>query len=393
MAGTIIAGAVKPKITQGVTFFLAAKSDDAEIRQLLRETAMNGEVQLSLEREPDFFEDIPYLGEQKTTVIAREGNRLVCVGSCSIRSRFVNGKPQRVGYLTGLRLNAKSAGRFDVLRRGYRFFSELQKSEQADCYFTSIAEGNERAIQFLERGLPGMPVYKFLCGFATLLIPVPRGVKGQSKANAKSQFFTGGNGWQISPGQEQDVAELCAGLNSQAHDYQLSPCWTPDNIAALKHLGLGLKDFCIVRENQRMIACAAVWDQRSFKQTVVRGYSRRLAFIRPWINAAAFMAGRPGMPSVGLTLAHAPVCHLMVAEDQPAILVALIKELFLKAASKQIEFLTLGFAAGDPRLQTVLSNFPHHQYKSRLYTVRWPGTDRAEPSPIDGRLSPEVALL
>src|SRR5262245_23014681 len=107
-------------------FDIAGPADGGEIRRLLRENPMSGRISISLEREPDYFADAYLPGEAKQTVIARENGRAVCVGSCTVRQRFVNGEPARIGYLGGLRLDAPQAGRFDIVRRGYEFFRELQ---------------------------------------------------------------------------------------------------------------------------------------------------------------------------------------------------------------------------------------------------------------------------
>jgi len=82
-----------------------------------------------------------------------------------------------------LRLDAAYAGRFDILRRGYQFFRELQADAPADFYFTSIAADNERARRLLERGLPSMPRYEFIGEFVTVLLRSAR----RSPARAKSR--------------------------------------------------------------------------------------------------------------------------------------------------------------------------------------------------------------
>lgn len=158
-----------------VQFAEATPADDSAIRRLLRETAMRGGISLSLEREPNYFVDANVPRELKQTIIAREREKIVCVGSCVTRYLFVNGKPHRVGYLGGLRLAAAHAGRFDIVRRGYQFFVELQSNNPADFYFTSIASDNVRARAFLERSAPGLPNYEFLADYATLIIPSRRG--------------------------------------------------------------------------------------------------------------------------------------------------------------------------------------------------------------------------
>jgi hypothetical protein len=242
-------------------FSPASRADDADIRHLLRESPMAGRIALSLEREPDYFADNG-LAEVKQTVVAREQGRVVCVGSCAIRRRFVNGQPRRVGYLGGLRLDASVAGRFDILRRGYQFFHELQAVAPADFYFTSIAADNERARQFLERGLPGMPAYEFIGEFATLLLPV------------KHRYSTGRdptNPWRC-VGPETDAAQLTELLNHHAPLRQLTPCWDAAELTSLAPLGLCPTDFHVIRRaDNRLAACAALWDQRGFKQAVIRG--------------------------------------------------------------------------------------------------------------------------
>src|SRR5258706_898476 len=174
MAGTALACELTGSPARRIHFALATEADDDDIRRLLRENPMSGQITISLEREPSYFFEERHLLAERQTIVARENDRVVCVGSCSFRPRFVNGQPQRVGYLGGLRLDAKLAGRFDILRRGYRFFRELQPHHDREAYFTSIAADNERAIQLLERGLPGMPSYKHLGEFVTLLISVRR---------------------------------------------------------------------------------------------------------------------------------------------------------------------------------------------------------------------------
>src|SRR5262245_40623147 len=125
MARAVLERELTPR-KAGVRFELASDADDAAIRRILRENPMPGRIALSLEREPDYFAESKMPGVVRQTILAREGNRVVCVGSCAVRLRFVNGAPKRVGYLGGLRLDAAAAGRFDILRRGYEFFRELQ---------------------------------------------------------------------------------------------------------------------------------------------------------------------------------------------------------------------------------------------------------------------------
>src|ERR1041385_1087841 len=170
MAGHLLERELTTAPARRVRFSVATRADDADIRRLLRDNPMPGQISLSLEREPDYFADAALPEEERQTIVARMGGGIVCLGSCALRQRFVNGRPRRVGYLGGLRLDASVAGRFDILRRGYQFFRELQTDAPAAFYFTSIAADNHRAQKFLERGLAGMPAYEFIGEFVALLL-------------------------------------------------------------------------------------------------------------------------------------------------------------------------------------------------------------------------------
>ncbi|MGP8200778.1 MAG: hypothetical protein ACLQU4_14885 [Limisphaerales bacterium] len=344
---------------------------------MFRENPMPGEISLSFEHEPNYFADADLPEQTKQTIVAREEGRVVCAGYCSIRQRFVNGTPRRVGYLGGLRLCSGQAGRFDILRRGYEFFRTLQSDSPADFYFTSIASDNHPARRFLERGLPGMPAYEFIGEFVTLLLPARHRPATSNRAAA------------LTPAAE----ELITLFNEYGCRQQFAPCWSNAELTALKPLGLRESDFCFVRQRGQIVACAALWDQRVFKQTVIRGYTLRLALLRPALNLTARITGGTRLPAVGQTLANVFVSHLSVAPDESDALIALTAELRSLAAQRQIELLTFGFAANDPRLATLRRSFRVREYHTRLYVVRWPGTGGTA-GDLDARiLAPETALL
>jgi hypothetical protein len=384
MAGAVFDRELSTARKGRIRFDVARRTDDDEIRRLLRENPMPGQITISLEREPHYFADAELPGETKQTIVARDGERLVCVGCCTIRQRFVGGEARRVGYLGGLRLDAKCAGRFDIVRRGYEFFRELQTEAPADFYFTSIAADNERARKLLERGVTKMPRYESLGEFVTLLLPA-----SFSRWFGKASVSRMNQDAATPP----DMVELATRLNEHNQAYQFAPCWSGAELGALGRLGLKSSDFCGVCEKRRLLGFGALWDQRNFKQTVIRGYSHRLAAARPLINSIARIIGAPQLPAVGRELANAFGSHLAIRPEEPNALIQLVANLRAMACERGLEFLTLGYAASDPRLTTVCGNFRYRHYRSRLYVVHWPEIGGATRK-LDARmLAPEVALL
>lgn len=381
MAGTIAQRELTSTREGSVRFAVATRADDAEIRRLLREHPMPGRIAISLEREPDYFADAFLPGEVKQTIVARHDGRIECAGSCTIRQRFVNGAACRVGYLGGLRLDARHAGRFGIVRRGYELFRQLQADKPADFYFTSIAADNTRARRFLEQGVPGMPRYEFIGDFVTVLLP----------ARQRKRAMSDKAGWHV--GASANFASVAELLNAENWQRQFAPHWSPQQLEALEGLGLCATDFHAVNRGDQPLALAALWDQRGCKQTVIRGYTPWLALARPGFNVIARLLGEPRLPAPGQTLANALVSHLLADPEDQNAFVTLLADLQQVATERGIELLTLGFAANDPRLRVVRAHFRCRAYQSRLYVVTWPGIGQPAAELDDRVLAPEVALL
>jgi hypothetical protein len=347
---------------------------------------MPGVVSLTLEREPDYFADAQLPGMTKQTIVAEEAGRLVCAGYCVHQLRFVNGALRRVGYLGGLRLDPAWAGRFDVLRRGYEYFHELQTPAPADFYFTSVAADNERARRFLERGLPGLPRYEFLGEYVTMLLPVRGRLHSRPGRHAKGEALD-------VDGARRQLTEFFACLQEHQEHYQFTLGLSPQQFLALEPLGLREEDLCLARIDGRIRAAGLLWDQRRFKQTVIRGYSSALAMLRPAMNAWGRLAGAPRLPRVGESLAQAFAAHVACAPDDSEGFVGLVERMVASAAERRLEYLTLGLAAKDPRAAAVRRVFRGREYQSRLYLVHWPDAGQSARC-LDGRtLAPEVAWL
>jgi hypothetical protein len=388
MVGTAAAGRLTPPDREAnesrVRFEVASPAHDAAIRKLLRENPMPGEIALSLEREPSYFAAAAIEGDEHQTIVAIENGRVVSVGSISARLRFINGSPMRVGYLGGLRMDASARGRSSIILRGYDFFHRLHERGGPLIYLTSIIDGNLRARRFLERGLAGMPTYRFLGNFITLTVPV--GHREQFGLSRRRRAGGTGSERRIDLACAGDLPEILELLDRNNPKYQFAPLWQAEELLP--------QSFRLIRSKDGTPeACAAVWDQRSLKQAVVRGYSRRLQLSRPLINVAAGLLSRAGLPRVGEPVPNAFISHLAVNPREPELAEWLVGCLCQEAAARSIGYLALGFDARDARLRYLRKAFRAHEYASRLYAVHWEDGAKLAASLDDRLLAPEVALL
>jgi hypothetical protein len=360
-------------------FAVGTEADDAAIRNLLRDNPMAGAVRLTFEREPDYFNGADLAGGKDQTIVAFSNSSLVCMGRCTRRECWVDGAALRVGYLAELRLDATARGRFGILRDGYDFFHKLQRSDPADLYFTSIAADNDRARRLLENGVRGLPTYTFLAELDTLLIAVPR------RARATKL--------RIQRATPARVPDLLRVLNEHGRRHQFAAVWTAENLRALEDQGLPLRRFLLALDGGEVVACGALWDQRSFRQTVIQGYSRSLAVARPFVNFAGRILGKPRLPQAGTVIAHAFLSPLACADDAHAMLPDFVEAAFPLAVEASVEFLTLALPTMASCLPALRARFSTRSWRSRLYRVDWPDHAPVEFSERGAAFLPDVALL
>jgi hypothetical protein len=299
------------------------------------------------------------------------------MGSRSVRDVFVNGEIARLGYLGALRMAPGRRG-IKRLAAGYREIESTRREDELPFDLTSVAAGNDAARRIFERGLPGLPRYRPLCEYRTLLIATHH---RRASRNPQVEVATA-----------EDLSEISACLSRNLRRYQFAPRWPEAHLRCPQRCrNLHPWDFFVIREQGRIIACAAHWDQRSYKQVVIRGYSPLIARTRPALNLAFALMGRPHLPAVGHQLPLAYISHLAVDDEQPELALALIDELRCRSADSGLEALAIGFAAKHSLLGCIERRYPTRTYKSCLYRVDWPGAPEIK---LDDRVPHvEVATL
>lgn len=372
-------------------FSLASEHDREGLARLLSNNAMEGKIRIVMAQDP-----LRYAGVDvgscllRQTVAAHIGNELVCAGFGEVRSCFVNGRRHPVGYMGGLRMDPRHAGRYDLLRQGYRYFRGLKWPANPVAFITSIATDNCRAIRFLERGLPGMPRYRFLGDWWTYAIPIPRREGARARALRRAKQFVRASGLTRTGMGLDQWNGLADFLNRTGMERQFAPAWEPEALRDLEQEGLAAGDYVVLRSDGGICGCAALWDQRKFKQIGVAGYSRPWSWVAPLANLCAKVAGYPGLPVPGGSLSCGFVTHFRTLVKDVELSEALLTALFDLASAKGIDFLFFGFDPRDEAMKACASRFVAKQYKTKIYSVEWDGRE----AEIDGRiLGLEGALL
>jgi len=368
-----------PPQTLRTRYACATEADEAAIRRLLRENPMPGAISLTFEREPHYFRGANVAGAEDCSIVARSEGRLVCMGRCTRRSCWVDGRATRVAYLAELRLDAAVRGQFAIVRDGYRYFHDMEPDGADELCFTSIGSDNMRARRLLEHGARGMPAYTYLSELDTLLIAVPR--------------FPRRPKLRVEAATVDRIPDMLRMLNGHACGHQLATVWTAQGLQDLERHGLPLSRFFLILEGDELLACGALWDQRGFRQTVIQRYSPLLSPARPWVNLVGSFTKTPRMPRPGRPLAHAFLSPLAFAQDVGKMLPAVVESFFPLAAEFGLEFLTIALPANDYRIPVLQQRTSTRKWRTRLYRVDWPDRPRFEITSSGMPFFPDVALL
>jgi hypothetical protein len=355
---------VRPDVPGGGHRVLAARpgddAEDAEIRALLREDAMDGAIRLALTREPRFEVAAEVEGVRHHTVVVRDAatRRLLGMGTRSVREVFHGGEPALLGYLGQLRA-APGVRHIRRTRDGFAHLARTVRPDELPFDLTAIVSDNEPARRLLERGLPGLPVYRPLAEVETLILPTADPVWRRARAPAARRAG--------------ELRGVIGFLQAELRRYALAPRWTEAHVRE-RCRDLAVEHFMVLEDRGELRGVGAVWDQRAFKQVVVTGYQPWLARVRGPLNAALRIAGQPALPPAGTSLALGYLSHFAMRDDGDVEgAIALVDGLRRQARERGLAQLVLTLVVDHPLRAALRRRFAARPYRSILYAVFWPG--------------------
>ncbi len=366
----------EPLLTDGpYSFARATRADTDEINRLLAENPMEGRIQVSLEHAPDPFAADFGLSDNHVAILARHRDG-AAVGYCERTTwdAFVNGAPAKLAYLGALRVAGAHRGRIRVLRGGFAALRGAEHPGEAGFALTSIAEDNAPARRVLTAGIDGLPRYTELGRFTTLFLRARRGALPAG----------------IRPARPEDLPRIADLLNRVGRRRNFAPVWSAQSLASLAGSGLAPEDFLLAEEAGEIAACAALWDQSSRHQAVVRGYAGGLGRLRPLANALAPLTRLPHLPAVGERIPQAAISHLAALDTRRV--APLLAGLRARAVQRGISTLFLGLPSEDPGLAAIRKRMRSVDLATRLYAVHWPETPAPTLDP-DLPIHPEAGLM
>ena len=354
-------------------FTQATPDDEAEVRRLLRENPMHGRMPVSFEREPDGLGGPELDGERRCIIVARDQASGPVIGLCEriVRRGFVVGEERMLPYLGALRIARSYRRRIAIIRGGFAALREVEQPDEWPLALTSIAEDNVPAQRLLTTGVDGLPTYRPMGRFASLIMRPRRARSTGIEAVRSGQF-----------------AELASFLESRLRERQFSTCWTVDGL-----LNLPGATFLAATDGAELVGCVSLWDQQAFRQTVIHDYPLSVRAVRPIVNLAGAPLGLPRLPRPGVALRQAFLSHLVTKDDDSGIALKLIAAGLDLAAGRGLDAAVVGLPADHPWKGPIERRYRTLEFRTTLYGVSWPGPDDPALPSADRPVFPEIGLL
>ena len=358
-------------------FALAQSEDNAELRSFLGNNPVPGNIEVTFEREPDFFAGSEIRGELNQTIAVRElkHNKIVGVASRSVAKAFVNGQPTELGYLGDLRLSPDYRNG-SLLARGYRFLKGLHGDGRALIYTTAIFAENTRALATLTAGRAGLPTYH------------PMGCldcSGINLGRTKPPFEARCD---VERGSLALLPQIVECLNRNNARKQFAPFHSCEEFLRGKRWrDFNVSDFYVALRGGRVIGVIGQWNQRGFKQTRVVRYSGNLRWLVPIAKMTHPLIKGRRFPEVGEELRSFYVCFVAVDDDNVSVFRALLRGLYRDAVTGDAMFALTSLHQEDP-LRAVLADYSLTPFCARIYCVCY-----ANGEPDFGKLDKRVPYM
>jgi GNAT superfamily N-acetyltransferase len=346
-------------------FEVAARTDDAELRSILAATPMDGPISVSFRREPSFLDTASVEGDFHQAVVCRDRQvgRIVGFGCRSVRTRYLNGQPAPIGYLSALRVRPEYRRR-GLVARAYEYLHQLHGDGRAGFYLTTIAAGNENALGTLTAGRAGLPTYRFVGNYHSMVV-------GMGRRRCRSRVS---DSVEIRSATNADLSAVLELLRVAGPSRQFFPCYEAGDFFHRYATFRDLKpaEILLAFRGGQLVGMFGGWDQFAFKQSVVERYTARLRWSRQLYNAWARLRRLPMLPPVNKPLRYLTGALPLALDDDPDVFRALLESVIARNPTERHGFLLLGLHESDPLLP-LAQTYQLACYLTKVYLVYWDG--------------------
>lgn len=308
----------------------------------------SGGFRMFFDRSPDIF-TIPKLTSHsyKCGGLFRR-DELLGYAIATFQKRFIDDQQLTdVMYFGNMHVTKKGRGKGFFYRSSNFFFSDLPPG--VDYFYAYIMEGNEAALDLIDRRHPRFPNAPFAkvagkISMVSILLMLP--IKLSHK-------------YDVRPATPNDIDSI-VGLLCQEHSIRFLAPEMSRNIF-IKNLGqrpqFGLENYMVAIKDSKIVGVCSAWDMTSFKKNRILSYGRSLGMIRSFYNAFSPFLGIPLLPKPGEAFRDITIAEYAVNNRDPDIMEALLRYAYRKFRAEGYHSIIFGTSIDDPLLSAAKSFF------------------------------------
>jgi hypothetical protein len=347
---------------------IAESETDQELLDFYNNQSMQGDISLSLNRDPSFFASVEVEGSDGKVMIARAStdHRVTALGHICAKPCYVNAHPQPspVGYLSSLRIEEKLRGSF-LFIKCFQYLKKVHgQFNFSPYYLTTIMEDNEKAKKILESGRAGLPKYNDFGPIHSYLL----------KVGHYQWLHSSDKKLEVRKAKSSDIDSIIGFLNETGKEQrQFFPYYSKEDLTKPSRLLKGFqfdRDLYLCFVDNTLVGTLGVWDQSHFRRWYVKAYSARFQILKPFYNLYAYITGKPRLPQRGHAFHYSFLNLMCIKNDDPQILKSLLQKIWNDFKKSSSKVLCAGFHIDDT-LEQIIKKHPHLKIQSRLYVVNW----------------------
>lgn len=345
---------------------LATPDDNARLCELVRQIHMKGKLDVTQERDPDFFAlSRMHLGDAETWVFLDEARNVEGCASLCMRDAWLDGARIRTAYWCDLRLSPKLRGGAILGAASRALLRRARETHGIELFHDVVFDTNEAARSALEkRGEKrrDVAVHSPMTPFdmTSVQLTTEKPAPSRDVRRARDADLEG------------IVALLREDQRTRTLGFVVDEALMRARIATWP--GLSIESFLVSRDSAgRIDGCVAPWDTSSFKRTRVLGYHGEMRVARAAFDVTARLRGFRRLPKPGECFDFSFLTHLTARDDDPAIVRDLVLAVYRQLLPTRQHFVSAMVPRGSP-VAKAFNGFTLQRTPMTLYAVYEPGS-------------------
>lgn len=322
----------------------ACLDDGVEMLEIIESESSSGIIELIYTRRPNAFESYKKENkDSKIAIIRDKKGKIAFQAACIPGCYHVDGKSVIAGYVGGIRKRNDYNGVIN-----WKDVVHFVEKQDLGIYLCSFLSGNEESEKMFLKKRNFMPELVPLCNYTTYII------------NPKIFKNNLPDGLTFRSIKRDDMDNVHEFLKKEMMKYNFSP--VINNITDF--YGLNQEDCYVLEKEGEILAFGALWNQKGFKQYIVKGYSKTLKMIQKF----SFVSGILGyieMPEEGNELDF-PILSFFYSKDGNMEYYSLFLNQIAQTIRKKYKLFVIGICDDDPS-ERLYKKIRSINFKSKIY--------------------------